>query len=80
MPNREETTVTETRPRRTIHLGQFRITRLQVVNWGTFCGYKDFPVDERGVLFTGPSGSGKSTLLNLIAGLDRRADQARGDL
>lgn len=49
---------------RTVHLGQFRLTRLQVVNWGTFTGYKDFPVDERGVLFTGPSGSGKSSLID----------------
>jgi uncharacterized protein YPO0396 len=35
-----------------------------VVNWGTFCGYKDFPIDERGVLLTGPSGSGKSSLMD----------------
>ena len=49
---------------RTVHLGQFRMTRLQFVNWGTFCGYKDFPIDERGVLFTGPSGSGKSSLMD----------------
>jgi uncharacterized protein YPO0396 len=45
-------------------LGQFRLARLQVVNWGTFPGYRDLPVDERGVLFTGPSGSGKSQLLD----------------
>lgn len=51
-------------PTRTVHLGQFRLTRLQIVNWGTFCGYKDFPLDERGVLFTGPSGSGKSSLMD----------------
>ncbi|WHT22653.1 ATP-binding protein [Crossiella sp. CA-258035] len=49
---------------RTVHIGQFRLTRLQVVNWGTFCGYKNFPIDERGVLLTGPSGSGKSSLLD----------------
>ena len=49
---------------RSVHLGQFRLTRLQVINWGTFCGYKDLPIDERGVLFTGPSGSGKSSLLD----------------
>lgn len=49
---------------RTIHPGQFRLVRLQVVNWGTFCGYKDFPIDERGVLLTGPSGSGKSSLMD----------------
>jgi uncharacterized protein YPO0396 len=50
--------------RRSVQLGQFRLTRLQVVNWGTFCGYKDLHIDERGVLFTGPSGSGKSSLLD----------------
>lgn len=50
--------------RRGTQLGQFRLTRLQVVNWGTFCGYKDLPIDERGVLLTGRSGSGKSSLLD----------------
>jgi uncharacterized protein YPO0396 len=49
---------------RSFRLGQFRLARLQVVNWGTFPGYRDLPVDERGVLFTGPSGSGKSQLLD----------------
>lgn len=50
--------------RRHVHLGQHRLVRLQTVNWGTFCGYKDVAVDERGVLFTGPSGSGKSSLMD----------------
>lgn len=49
---------------RSVHPGQFRLVRLQIANWGTFPGYKDLPVDERGVLFTGPSGSGKSSLLD----------------
>ncbi|MGH3274063.1 MAG: ATP-binding protein, partial [Streptosporangiaceae bacterium] len=49
---------------RSMNLGQFRLTRLQVVNWGMFGGYKDLRIDERGVLFTGPSGSGKSSLLD----------------
>ncbi|MGW0443802.1 ATP-binding protein [Streptosporangium sandarakinum] len=62
---------------RSVNLGQFRLTRLQVVNWGTFCGYKDLRIDERGVLFTGPSGSGKSSLLDahsvvLLPGHDQR--------
>lgn len=52
---------------RTVHTGQFRLVRLQVVNWGTFCGYKDLPIDERGVLLTGPSGSGKSSLLDALS-------------
>jgi uncharacterized protein YPO0396 len=50
--------------KRRSRLGQFRLARLQVVNWGTFPGYRDLPIDERGVLFTGPSGSGKSQLLD----------------
>ncbi|WP_433194590.1 ATP-binding protein [Nocardia sp. CA-107356] len=50
--------------KRAVHLGQFRLARLQVVNWGTFCGYKDFRIDDRGVLLTGPSGSGKSSLMD----------------
>lgn len=49
------------------HLGQVRLIRLQIINWGTFRGYKDFPIDERGVLFTGPSGSGKSSLLDALS-------------
>ncbi|MDF0529248.1 SbcC/MukB-like Walker B domain-containing protein [Tsukamurella sp. 8F] len=49
---------------RTRHVGQFRLVRLQVVNWGTFDGYKDFPIDDRGVILTGPSGSGKSSLMD----------------
>ncbi|MEV1005568.1 ATP-binding protein [Nonomuraea sp. NPDC050202] len=52
---------------RTINLGQSRLVRLQIVNWGTFCDYKDLPIDERGVLFTGPSGSGKSSLLDALS-------------
>jgi uncharacterized protein YPO0396 len=50
--------------RAAVRRGQFRLTRLQVVNWGSFHGYRDLPVDERGVLFTGPSGAGKSQLLD----------------
>lgn len=49
---------------RAVHLGQFRITPLQVINWGTFCGYKNFHIDDRGVLFTGLPGSGKSSLMD----------------
>ena len=40
---------------------QFRLARVQLVNWGTFDGYYDIPVGERGFLITGASGSGKST-------------------
>lgn len=61
---RRGTAMRNARCDRSIHPGQFRLTRLQVVNWGTFCGYKDFAIDERGVLLTGPSGSGKSALMD----------------
>lgn len=36
--------------------GQFRITRLQVYNWGTFSELHDVPIAERGFLFVGRSG------------------------
>ena len=52
------------------HPGQHRLARVQVVNWGTFDGYHQFPVARRGFLITGNSGSGKSTLLRLVAGLE----------
>jgi uncharacterized protein YPO0396 len=48
---------------------QFRMTRLQVFNWGTFNGYHDIPISPKGFLFTGPSGSGKSSLLDAITAL-----------
>jgi len=48
---------------------QFRMSRLQVYNWGTFSGLHDIPVAERGFLFVGRSGTGKSTLLDAIAAL-----------
>jgi uncharacterized protein YPO0396 len=54
----------EQQPSRETYRGQFRLTRLQTVNWGTFCGYKDFSIDPGGTLFTGRSGAGKSTLLD----------------
>lgn len=48
---------------------QFRMRRLQVLNWGTFSQLHDMPIAERGFLITGPSGAGKSTLLDAIAAL-----------
>lgn len=48
---------------------QFRMTRLQVFNWGTFSGLHDVPISERGFLFVGRSGAGKSTLLDALSAL-----------
>lgn len=48
---------------------QYRMRRLQMLNWGTFSQLHDMPIAERGFLITGPSGAGKSTLLDGIAAL-----------
>ncbi len=48
---------------------QFRMTRLQVFNWGTFTNVHDIPISERGFLFVGRSGAGKSTLLDAFSAL-----------
>ncbi len=50
---------------------QWRLARMQVVNWGTFCGYHDFALATNRtdgtapvIMITGESGTGKSTLLD----------------
>lgn len=48
---------------------QFRMTQLQVYNWGTFSGIHTIPIAERGFLFVGRSGAGKSTLLDAFSAL-----------
>jgi uncharacterized protein YPO0396 len=48
---------------------QFRMTRLQVYNWGTFSGLHDIPISKRGFLIVGRSGAGKSTLLDALSAL-----------
>ena len=48
------------------HPGQWRLARIDVANWGTFCNYHSLPVDRKGLLITGASGSGKSSLLDAI--------------
>lgn len=50
-----------------VHGGQWRLSRVEVINWGTFDGAHSVEVGRRGHLFTGPSGSGKSSLLDAIA-------------
>lgn len=51
----------------TIHPGQWRLSRIQLINWGTFNGIVDIPVSRSGFLITGGSGSGKSTLIDAIS-------------
>ncbi|MGV8965037.1 MAG: ATP-binding protein [Cellulomonas sp.] len=48
-------------------LAQFRLARIQLVNWGPFHGYHSIDIHRDGTLVTGPSGSGKSTLLDAIS-------------
>jgi uncharacterized protein YPO0396 len=50
-----------------IHLGQWRLARVEVLNWGTFDGLYAIDIARKGHLFTGASGSGKSSLLDAIA-------------
>lgn len=49
------------------HLGQWRLARVELVNWGTFDGHHRIDIARAGHLFTGASGSGKSSLLDAIA-------------
>ncbi|WP_460800804.1 ATP-binding protein [Microbacterium sp. GXF6406] len=50
-----------------LHRGQWRLARIEVVNWGTFDGAHRIEVSRKGHLITGASGSGKSSLLDAIA-------------
>lgn len=47
--------------------GQFRLSQIQVYNWGTFDGLHTVPIARAGHLITGPSGSGKSTLIDAVS-------------
>jgi uncharacterized protein YPO0396 len=47
--------------------GQWRLARIELVNWGTFSGHVAVDVARVGHLLTGASGSGKSSLLDAIA-------------
>ncbi|MCJ7859491.1 ATP-binding protein [Corynebacterium kalidii] len=51
----------------TIHPEQFRLSRIQLINWGTVDGYLDIAVPREGFLVTGASGSGKSTIIDAVA-------------
>ncbi|HEY8721959.1 ATP-binding protein, partial [Pengzhenrongella sp.] len=48
-------------------LAQFRLAKIQLVNWGPFHSYHSIDIHHDGTLVTGPSGSGKSTLLDAIS-------------
>lgn len=49
------------------HAGQWRLARVELVNWGTFSGHLTIEIARLGHLLTGASGSGKSSLLDAIA-------------
>lgn len=46
--------------------GQWRLDRIELVNWGTFHGHHVIPVPRQGFLLTGHSGSGKSSVVDAI--------------
>jgi uncharacterized protein YPO0396 len=48
---------------------QFRMSGLQVFNWGTFAGLHEVPISPKGFLFVGGSGTGKTTLLDAFSAL-----------
>jgi uncharacterized protein YPO0396 len=52
---------------KTSHPGQWRLARVELVNWGTFSGHHVVPVPREGFLLTGHSGSGKSSLVDAVA-------------
>ncbi|MCP2263763.1 putative exonuclease SbcCD, C subunit [Promicromonospora thailandica] len=49
------------------HPGQWRLARIELVNWGTFSGHHVVPVPREGFLLTGHSGSGKSSVVDAVA-------------
>ena len=49
-----------------INPGQFRLSRIHIINWGTFHGRHSMYVDRAGTLLTGHPGVGKSTLFDGI--------------
>ncbi|WP_338075822.1 ATP-binding protein [Brachybacterium muris] len=51
------------------HPGQWRLTHVQVSNWGTFHGTHDLAISPKGFFLTGGPGTGKSTLLDAISAL-----------
>ncbi|MCS7480387.1 ATP-binding protein [Umezawaea endophytica] len=46
---------------------QFRISQVQILNWGAYSGLQTMTVARSGTAIVGPSGRGKSTLLDAVA-------------
>lgn len=46
---------------------QFRISQVQILNWGAYSGLQTMTVAPSGTAIVGPSGRGKSTLLDAMA-------------
>jgi uncharacterized protein YPO0396 len=46
---------------------QYRISQVQVLNWGAYSGLQTMTVARSGTAIVGPSGRGKSTLLDAMA-------------
>jgi uncharacterized protein YPO0396 len=46
---------------------QFRISRVQILNWGAYSGLQSMTLARSGTAIVGPSGRGKSTLLDAMA-------------
>ncbi|MEU4363164.1 ATP-binding protein [Promicromonospora sp. NPDC023987] len=62
---------------KTAHPGQWRLARIELVNWGTFAGHHVVPVPREGFLLTGHSGSGKSSLVDAVAAVLTPPEQLR---
>lgn len=60
-----------------LHLGQMRLSRVQLHNWGTFQGGHVLPVPRAGLLLTGESGSGKSSVLDALSAVLMRPGETR---
>ncbi len=50
-------------------IGQIRLSRLSVYNWGSFHGLHSASIDPVGTLITGDNGAGKSTLIDGLMAL-----------
>ena len=46
---------------------QFRISQVQILNWGAYSGLQTMTVARSGTAIVGPSGRGKSTMLDAMA-------------